>query len=232
MKVSIWIFIVAICATLTSCIEEDPGPKQNDTRSYALTGFDKLEIGDAFIVTVQKGNEFSIHAEGDRRNLDDLNIFQSGSTLIARYTTSRHRQYNTYVTITMPALARFNFSGAVNSKVYDFVNDRMDITLSGASIAQMDIETKEVYFNISGASQLRLTGRGQKIDGVISGASLLSAFDYPLSDARLIVSGASTGRVSVSQLLSADVSGASVVVYRGSPQVDANVSGSSVMRQD
>ncbi len=232
MKAMKWMMIMAVAILFTSCIEEDPGPKQSDTHSFALTDFDKLEIGDAFVVNVQKGNEFSVNVEGDRRNLDDLSVFKTGSTLVARYLTNRNRQYNTYITITMPALSSFNFSGAVNAHVSDFVSDRMDVTLSGASLAQLNLQVRELYCNISGASQLRLTGEGQKIDGSISGASLLSGFDYALSDARLIVSGASTGRVSVSQQLNVTASGASVVVYRGSPQVNAQVSGASVVKQD
>lgn len=232
MKTFKWILVLAVAVTLVSCHEEDPGPRQNDSRSFAVVDFDRLEMGDAFIVTVQKGSVFSIAAEGDRRNLDDLMIYKSGTTLVAKFQTNRNRQYSTYITIVMPELNSINFSGAVNARVYDFTAARLDVTLSGASLAQLDMNATEVYANVSGASQFRLTGEGQKIDGVISGASLMNTFDFPAREGRLIVSGASTARVTLSDQLRGDASGASVVLYRGNPAVDMKVSGSSVVRKD
>ena len=232
MKTLPWILIFAVAGVLMSCHEEDPGPRQNDSRSYALVDFDRLEMGDAFIVTVQKGAVFSISAEGDRRNLDDLMIYKSGTTLIAKYDNYRNRQYNTYINIVMPELNSINFSGAVNAKVIDFSSARLDVTLSGATLAQLDMDAAEVYANVSGASQLRLTGEGQKMEGVISGASLINTFEFPAREGKLIVSGASTARVTLSEQLRGDASGASVVLYRGNPIVDIKVSGSSVVRKD
>lgn len=232
MKTMKWILLLLVVVTLASCEEEDPGPRQNDSRSYSIVDFDRLEMGDAFVVTVQQGPIFSVTAEGDRRNLDDLTIDKSGSSLIAKYNTYRNRQYLTYITITMPTLSSVNFSSAVNAKVYDFTSGRIDVVLSGASLAQMNVDATEVFCNISGASQLRLTGEGQKIDGVISGASFLNTFDFPVLTAKLNVSGASTGRVTVSDLLNGDVSGASTVIYRGAPQLNVQVTGASVVRRD
>ena len=217
----------------TSCYyEDDPGPKQNDIRTYSLANFNRLEIGDAFVVTVRKGLVYSVIAECDRRNLDDLQIFISGSSLVARYDEVRNRQYHTYITITLPELTAVNFSGAVNATVSDFNATRFDAVLSGASLAQMNIQSTEMFVNISGASQLRLTGEGEKIEGIVSGASLVDTFNYPVRSVKLTVSGASSGKITVSELLRGDVSGASVIVYRGNPSVETSVSGSSIVRKD
>ena len=96
----------------------------------------------------------------------------------------------------------------------------------------MDVEVSELYFSLSGASQLRLNGKGQKMNGIISGSSLLSAFSYPSAQVVLIVSGASSGKVSVAQQLEVNASGASLVLYRGNPQLEVEVTGESIVRQD
>jgi hypothetical protein len=94
------------------------------------------------------------------------------------------------------------------------------------------MNVNEIHFNLTGASQLRLQGEGQLLDGSISGASILTAFDFATKNANLIVSGASNGKVNVADELKASVSGASVVLYRGTPNVISESSGSSVVRQD
>jgi hypothetical protein len=108
----------------------------------------------------------------------------------------------------------------------------LDVALSGASLAQLDISATELNCTISGASQLRLSGKGEKLTGNISGASILSSFDFPVVEATLNVSGASNGRVSVSQQLKGTATGASLILYRGQPSVDVESSGESMVRKD
>lgn len=218
---------------LSSCNEEDPGPRQQDSRTYTVVDFDRLEISAGVVATVRRGNNFSIQAEGDRRNLDDLQVYKSGDVLVVRFSNHKDRQYTTYLTITMPVLQGVDFSGAVDAQVENFDDaSRLDVSLSGASLLQLDMNIAELYFNLSGASQLRLFGEGELIEGSISGASLLSAFDYPVLEAKLIISGASNGKVLASQAINASVSGASVLLYRGSPQLNVESTGSSVVRKD
>lgn len=232
MKTLKWILFLSALIILASCQEEDPGPRQDETRTYSFENFDKLEVSDALNVTVQQGTTFSISAEGDRRNLDDLEFYQTSGKLHIRYQNTRNRQHNTYLTVTMPVLRATHFSGAVQGTVKGFTDTGLDISLSGASIATFNVNPSELFINLSGASQLTLVGTGDKLNSVISGASQLKSFDFACNDARLTVSGASSGKVSVTKTLTANASGASVVVYRGSPEVTANVTGSSSVRKE
>jgi hypothetical protein len=228
-------FLLAILASsMMSCIEEDPGPRQHDQKSFSVVDFDRLEASEALDITVQQGSIFSIEASGDSRNLNDLDIHKNGSTLVMKFATQHNRQYTTYITITMPSLLGFTFSGAVNGKVTGFVQEtsRFDISLSGASVAQVDATTEITYAQLAGASQLRLSGAGKKIEAVVSGASTLSAFDFPVEEVNLVITGASQAKVNTSQKLSASVSGASGVLYRGSPVVEADVTGASSLGHD
>jgi len=216
-----------------SCNEEDPGPRQSDSRTYPVMDFDRVAAGDALVITMTQGNSFSVLANGDRRNLDDLLVYKNGNTLVIRYEHYEKRQYNTSINISLPVLLGGDFSGAVNADISGFTNvNQFDLSLSGASLAQLDIEASELNFLLSGASQLRLTGKGEILNGTISGASLLSAFEYPSTQAKLIVSGASNGKVNVSQQLEVNASGASLILYRGNPQLEVDASGESVVRQD
>ena len=218
---------------ISSCNEEDPGPRQSDSRTYSIMDFDRIEAGDALIINIKQGTNFSIQADGDRRNLDDLMVYKNRSTLVLRYEHYEKRNYNTSIVITLPTLSGSDFSGAVNAQISGFMDiNEFDLALSGASLAQLDLEVTELNFVLSGASQLRLTGKGEAVIGTLTGASLFSAFTYPSSQAKLIVSGASNAKVSVSQALEVNASGASLVLYRGNPQLEVEASGESIVKQE
>lgn len=217
---------------LTSCIDEDPGPRQSDSRTY-LVDFDRVEAGDALIVNIQQGNNYSIQADGDCRNLDDLMVYKNENTLVLHFSNYDIRQYSTTLNITLPALVGCNFSGAVNARLSGFPRvDKVDLALSGSSLAQWDVETGELHFSLSGASQLLLKGEGQILQGTISGASILSAFDYGSTEVKLLVSGASNAKVRASRSLYVNATGASSVLYRGNPQLIVKASGASTVRQE
>src|SRR5688572_8325313 len=92
---------IALFSLLTSCHNEDPGPLQEVHKDYSLIDFDRLEMGSAFNIEVEQGNEFRVRVEGDRRNIDDLEVYKSGSTLIIEFEDDANRHHDTYINITM-----------------------------------------------------------------------------------------------------------------------------------
>ncbi|MDH6056165.1 head GIN domain-containing protein, partial [Umezakia ovalisporum] len=218
---------------LISCERADVGPEQPDRRTYGLKGFDALQMGSAFRVDVRQGSAFAITASGDRRNLDDLDVWVSQGTLHARYRFHRNRQYNTRFEITMPSLAYAEFSGASNATVRGFSgNQSFDLRLSGASKADVEVQATRADLRLSGASNLDLRGTFQRLEADASGASRLEAFNAPADEADVEASGASSIRLNVARSLKAVATGASNVVYRGNPAVDARPSGGSSVRKE
>lgn len=218
---------------LGACIREDVGPYQGDKQTYALTGFDRLDMGSAFSITVQPGPAFAVVAEGDRRNLDDLDVYTRNGTLFARYRTNRNRQHQTSFSITMPTVRGIAFSGASQSTITGFTNlSELSIELSGASKGAFTGEAARMTVDLSGASTLQVNGRGTALSAELSGASNLQAFSYPVGEAGVNASGASKASVSVSSALVADASGASTIRYRGTPTVRQRVSGASTVQSE
>lgn len=234
MKTTIKLFLILLVSiVMWSCDREDPGPLQDATEEYTVIDFDKVEIGDGLNVRVEQSNTFLIRAEGDIRNINDLEVFKSGNTLVIRFDEDGNRRHQTYITIGMPALNSFNFSGGSVSVVSGFESDGiLHGILSGGSVSQIDAGYRQVDLTISGGSVMKLHGLGDDLFADISGASILSAFDFPVGQARLKASGASIARVMVSDELSVDASGASEISYRGTPEVQTTVSGGSSVEKD
>ena len=118
-KINLIAMLIAL-VWLSACNEEDPGPRQQDKRSFPEVDFDRIEAGDALVISIKYGENFSIDAEGDRRNLDDLLVYKNGDVLTIRFNRSEKRQYATYVNITLPVLYGVNFSGATNTQISGF----------------------------------------------------------------------------------------------------------------
>ena len=233
-KIFLPLFVYAFTIfSLQSCIDDDPEPRGTSMRNYSFTGFDQLEMGNAFQVNVKAGNSFAVTATGELNDLDDLEIFKEDGTLVVRYKDWGNRRQKMTIDVTLPTLTGVEFSGAVDAGIYGFENAReIDFELSGASQCNFVGSAKSIEVDLSGASYLSLIGSGQFLDGELSGASELSSFEYQAEESDLKLSGASKGKVRVSKFLKADASGASKLSYRGNPNVQKKVSGGSLVHPD
>jgi hypothetical protein len=229
-------FVAILAIGLGGCqYEDDPGPLQQMEAEYSILDFDRLDMGDALSVTVTQGTEYSIKASGDSRNIEDLVVKRSGSTLEIYYRNRWRpirRQHTTYVTITMPGLVSADFSGAVTSEVTGFETNDFHLGLSGASTCTLNFTGDNADFDLSGASSLTVEGSAANMNASLSGASTLSALEFPVKTAKLDLTGASRARVNASEKLKASASGASDIVYRGTPVLDISTSGESHVRPD
>jgi hypothetical protein len=218
---------------LTSCYTDDPGPIQEMEKQYTVVDFDRLEMGEAFNINVEKGNFFDVTVRGDRRNIEDLSVRKEGGTLIIRYRQNRNRRHATFITITMPELYAVNFSGASDSRIHGFDTvEAFDVYLSGGSVCQLELEAAKVNVVLSGASYLNIRGIGELLEADLSGASVLKAFNFPVTTADLDFSGASDGNVTVGEHLAVVATGASHITYRGEPAITSDVSGASSVDPD
>ncbi len=81
-------------------------------------------MGSAFNIEVEQGNAFSVKVKGDRRNIDDLNVYKNGNTLVVEFDDDdANRHHDTYISITMPSLKGVNFSGGSVSKIRGFESE-------------------------------------------------------------------------------------------------------------
>jgi len=232
--------LALLLAGLQSCIyintrDNDLPPRGVSTRTLDVFNFDQLAIGSAFTIHVEQGTDFSVKATGELNDLDDLetSVSRSGVLEIRYRNTWRSRRERMDIDIVMPSLRGLDFSGASVSTVEGFENvPTLDYRLSGASKSIFTGSADRLNLDISGASELDLSRNGGVLIGDLSGASQLFAFDFPVEQADLDLSGASRARIRVSRLLKVDASGGSNVRYKGDPTVEQRLSGgSSVTRE-
>jgi hypothetical protein len=86
---------ITVFSILSSCCSEDPGPYKRLAKIMLLSDFDRLEMGSAFNIDVEQGNAFRVSVKGDRRNIDDLNVYKNGSTLVVEFDDDGNRHHDT-----------------------------------------------------------------------------------------------------------------------------------------
>jgi hypothetical protein len=152
----------------------------------------------------------------------------------------------------MPELSVLKLSGASTGSARGF-NSAHDtnVSLSGASTLDIDLEAASSSVEVTGASRLTgklkatsiglqingasnatLSGSARSIDLDESGASRAELAGIDASDVRVVLSGASRATVSPKDSISVNLSGASSLTYSGSPALQSmEISGASTIHK-
>lgn len=110
-------------------------------------------------------------------------------------------------------------------------DDVIDIDLTGASEATMDLKSPKITADLTGASTLKIKGETQEFSVEGSGSSNIRCFDLMTEKTLIDMSGACDAEVYASVKLDVKASGASDVKYRGGASVSQDVSGAGSVRK-
>jgi len=215
-----WILILSTTLLFFSCDKERQECPGATEKTFAITGFTKVNVVDAHHVTITKGNEFSIKANGCATDLNDLELtLENNHILNIKFKNFRNDRYRVDFTITMPLLVSANLSGASKGivSVFGGQNTVIRTVVSGASECSISGTGINASLDISGGSRLYLSGNTESLYGTISGASELRSYDVTATEVDISVSGSSKAYVRPLNVFFAEASGNSLVYYKGSP---------------
>jgi hypothetical protein len=221
-KMFILLVLVALVVGCTIQTGSVTGSGNVVTREVDVSGFDRLEIGNAFNVDIRQGETFSVVVRVDDNLLDYLIVKKSGSTLklgLKTGLTVGLQNTTQEARVTMPELTGLALSGAVLGTISGFQStNRFDLDVSGASHLRGDIEAGDARFNVTGASGVTLRGSAGDLSVTARGASTVDLADFAVADAIVKAVGASHVTVKPDGTLDADATGASNVYLAGDPR--------------
>ncbi|MFD2520191.1 PspC domain-containing protein [Emticicia soli] len=187
-------------------------------KKFDVRNFGKIDVGGAFIVTVRQGDSYSVSADSDDQdNIDDLDIDVKGNTLEIEYRDKfsfGRRNERTRINITMPKLEALDLSGASTVKVIGFKdkNQDVEIDLTGAVKAAIDIDARKIDLNATGAANADLRGTADRVDIDVTGACQIDTRKMEINQVNADATGASRIRLGkVKDLSSSHTSGASKI---------------------
>jgi len=200
---------------------------RSTTRLNNRDEFDRVEVNGAFEVKIKQGDSYNLEIDAPKDIKNKISSEVTGSTLKIDYEEEFLHNFNfnnhfrrPVIFITMPVLERFELSGASKGHVSGFNNHNdMEVELSGASEADMNVNTNNLDVNINGASSLKISGTSNDMNIDVFGASHLDAFDLKAERVKADVNGASSAKINVTKEIEAHASGAGHISYRGNPSV-------------
>jgi phage shock protein PspC (stress-responsive transcriptional regulator) len=202
--------------------------KLNLNDQYGYKDFNALDLSGIMNVRIQQGGEFAVDMGRDNRLKERYDVYLDGETLVISYDDKRKFFWNNkfwgdddeiQIKITMPSLQEMSVTGAGKVTFNGFEENDLEVNLTGAVMADGDINAHNINIDITGASFLDLKGRGDFMDASLTGASGLRAYGYEVDRGVVEAHGASTAKVNVTSSLEITSSFASNVSYRGSPEI-------------
>ena len=213
---------LTLCLGTTACgTKSTAGSGHVVARRIPVAAFSRVEVATAFDVRVSVGAAERVVVHVDDNLARDLDVGVSGNTLHIRLKPGASVSNATLkADVTVRTLAGIAASGASKIALVDEIRaPTLSATLSGASRLDGRVTTPDGRIDLSGAARAGLSGSARRLHVTESGASSLDARGLMARSLTIDLSGASMASVRVTDSMSAGLSGASSLRYRGSPRV-------------
>jgi hypothetical protein len=202
-------------AMFSSCKKEG---LETITRNMNVVNFSKLKMGSDFDINVKQGATFSVAATGRERDVNDLRADIQNGELNINFSSLLNNHKRVTINITMPSLTKFDFTGNSRIDVGSFTETvAVSGYVNGNSKATVRMTAPEFVLEVSGNSELVLTGQATKVKTKASGNSFIDTYAVPAQLGTAQASGNSKIKVFASQELFADASGNSHIYFKGNP---------------
>ena len=207
-----------------------PKPENESTVAdqFGLSDFDAIDLQGIFDVRIEQGREYAVELIGPESERSKYNISRSGHTLIIDYEGSDKKfDWDSQIldldeiriNITMPELEKIEAEGFGRIEFEKFNSDDLDIYMRGPVKLRGEIQGRDLVIDLTGKSEVELSGKVDNLDAELQFASKLRAYNLEVRDAIIEVNGASSAKVNVSGSLEIEEGIASDVDYRGNPSV-------------
>lgn len=209
-----WTIATAALA-LGACVgDADGATGEGAERSYALSGFDSVELSGPDDVRVSVGPEFSVRATGPAETLDRLEVTVEGDRLrVQRHGRTLGHDAGATVFVTMPSLRAASLAGSGDIAVDRVEGDEFAAAIGGSGdLTVKRVEVERLKGSIAGSGTLALAGVARELDASIAGSGDIEAGGLTADRARVSLMGSGD--------VKAAVRGDATVSLMGSGDVD------------
>ncbi|MBD0293621.1 MAG: DUF2807 domain-containing protein [Flavisolibacter sp.] len=226
----ILLLLVTTSAALTQKIIKDP-----NAEARPVSSFHAVQISKAFEAIITQGSEEGLAVSAnDPKYLADIKTTVENGVLKIRVEDDKkfnwrgNRKFKAYIAV--KNLDALRIAGASEVKIDGGLKTpNLKLDVAGASKLNGDLQVAgKLDIDLSGASDLNITGSADAVRIDASGASDVKAFDFRTNTANIDASGACNVRLTIDKELSVRLSGASNVAYKGNAMIrDIKTSGAS-----
>lgn len=218
------ILLIGLAATMMA------EPAAAATRSFGVSGFDRIRVDGPFKVSLATGRAPFARASGSTAELDGIAVDVQGRTLVVHTSQSKWSSASGQpVTIEIGThdltAATLNGAGTLAIDKIKGLSFGLTIVGSGAvAIAQANVDKLNVA--VSGTSNAAIGGKAKQMVATVRGISTLDAAQLAVKDATIGVDGAATVSAQVTNAVKVSGSGPGSVTLTGRPACTLKVVGS------
>jgi hypothetical protein len=205
-----------------------------NAQQRTVGSFHAIHLSNAFEVFITQGNEETVAVSAaNKEDLERIKTTVENGVLKIRFDEPKkwlggNKKLKAYIAV--KNLDELRAGGACEVKIEGSLHTAsLKVDLSGASDLKGELNIAgSLNADLSGASDMDITGSAQDVVIGASGASDVKAYDFTTNTCNVDASGASGVRITVDKELSAKLSGASNVTYKGAAMIrDIKTSGAS-----
>lgn len=193
--------------------------------------FKDLTFNSGFKVKLIKSNDYSVMIQADDNIEKHLNIYQSGSKLTIGLESGYSLSNVTLVAvISMPTFETITSNGGtiIDLTGFEYLQN-INFNLNGGCAINGNFYVDKMDLNLTGGSIVNLTGSGTKVNVYGSGGAILNLYDFRIADCNINFGGGSIANIYVTDFLNLNLSGGSIVKYKGNPKFgNIQLSGGSI----
>lgn len=233
------ILLAALLLVFSSCSNfmgkriRGNGKVTSETRT--ASSFSGVKVSGAIDLYVSNGASTAIRVEADENLMKYIIVENDGDMLKIRPKSGINlkpsRAIRVYVSA--PSFSRLEASGACDifSENKILSQGTLQLDLSGASDAKLDLNAPKVDVDVSGACSVTLKGETRDFTVEGSGSTDIKCYELLAENTKVDISGAGNAQVFASVKLDVDVSGAADVKYKGNATVSQQVSGAGSVKK-
>ena len=232
------IFFLVISVVFASCrffTETIRGNGHVKIENRSVGSFSRVDVSSNINLYITQSDTSSVRVETDENLQEFIEVTTSGDELEIRMrnNVSLSPSGKLKVYVSGPAFRKLSASGAchIYSEGKITSEEKLDIDLSGASGAVLDLNAPRIEAGLSGAGSLDLKGQTKELNIDGSGSSDINCFELMAESVKLDISGAGSARVFASVKLDVHISGAGSVEYKGNAAVSQSISGAGSIKK-
>lgn len=184
----------------------------------AVEAFSAINVGETFIITYTTAENYSLVVETNENKQDQISTKLTNGVLNIKNNSLRSPGVlNIY--ITAPYLSEIYLSGASEFYAKEVMpTETLKVVISGAAIADINVNTKQLVLDLHGASELILHGNAELLDANLDGTASLTASDLETVNGTINNRSRTASNVNVSDTLTITSNSTNNIMYAGTPK--------------
>jgi len=225
------VFLLSGCCFDCWDCEDGEGPVVSQT--LILNDFHSFELLGSETVILRQGEEQEVVVEAQQNIINLLETGVRNGRWDIEFEDCIRSYEDVVIYITLPEISSITLSGSGLIQTSDWlVANKIELNLLGSGEIDALIDAEDLKVDVTGSGKIVLEGAADIGDFRITGSGVVSAYELPLMDCNVNISGSGNVKTRCNDNLDIDISGSGDVYYRGNPNINSSVSGSGKVIND